>query len=109
MCYTREGWLYLATVVDSFSRKVVGWAVSERMTKQLVINAMGQSHLAVSLTEKQIVARQLQALSHFPYILLTPQPPNDLNHSLQVLISHLGVAGQASPSTEDIPRNAPFL
>ena len=41
--YTREGWLYLATVVDLFSRKVVGWAVSERMTKQLVINAMGMA------------------------------------------------------------------
>ncbi len=33
----------MATVVDLFSRKVVGWAVSERMTKQLVINAMGMA------------------------------------------------------------------
>ncbi len=37
---TEEGWLYLATVMDLFSRKVIGWALSKRMTKQLVINAM---------------------------------------------------------------------
>lgn len=35
-----EGWLYLATVIDLFSRKIVGWALGARMTKQLVINAM---------------------------------------------------------------------
>jgi putative transposase len=37
---TGEGWLYLATVIDLFSRKVIGWAISKRMTKQLVIVAM---------------------------------------------------------------------
>ncbi len=41
--HTDEGWLYLATVIDLFSRKVVGWALEERMTKQLVINAMNQA------------------------------------------------------------------
>ena len=35
-----EGWLYLATVIDLFSRKVIGWAISKRMTKQVVIVAM---------------------------------------------------------------------
>jgi len=40
---TDEGWLYLATVIDLFSRKVVGWALGARMTKQLVIDAMNQS------------------------------------------------------------------
>ncbi len=38
--WTSEGWLYLAVVIDLFSRKVVGWAVSRRMKKQLVINAL---------------------------------------------------------------------
>lgn len=33
----------MAAVVDLFSRKVVGWAISERMTKQLVIDAMGMA------------------------------------------------------------------
>lgn len=37
---TKEGWLYLAVVIDLFSRKVIGWAMEKRMTKELVINAL---------------------------------------------------------------------
>jgi putative transposase len=29
--WTREGWLYLAVVIDLYSRKVVGWSMSSRM------------------------------------------------------------------------------
>ena len=38
--WTQEGWLYLAVVIDLFSRQVVGFAMSERMTRQLVIDAL---------------------------------------------------------------------
>jgi putative transposase len=38
--WTDEGWLYLATMIDLFSRKVVGWAMSERMTAALACNAL---------------------------------------------------------------------
>ena len=37
--WTNEGWLYLAIVLDLFSRRIVGWSLAERMTKQLVITA----------------------------------------------------------------------
>ncbi len=37
---TKEGWMYLAVVIDLASRKVVGWAISKRMKKQLVIDAL---------------------------------------------------------------------
>jgi transposase InsO family protein len=37
--WTAEGWLYLAVVMDLFSRAIVGWCMSERMTRELVINA----------------------------------------------------------------------
>jgi transposase InsO family protein len=40
---TREGWLYLAAVVDLFSRNVVGWSMSERMTSDLVQDALGMA------------------------------------------------------------------
>ena len=35
---THEGWLYLAVVVDLFSRKVIGWSMQPRMTKAIVLN-----------------------------------------------------------------------
>lgn len=38
--WTDEGWMYLATVIDLYSRMVVGWAMSERMTSALVCDAM---------------------------------------------------------------------
>lgn len=38
--WTVEGWLYLAVVIDLYSRKVVGWAVSNRMKQDLVIRAL---------------------------------------------------------------------
>ena len=37
---THEGWLYLAVVLDLFSRKVVGWSMQSRITKELVLNAL---------------------------------------------------------------------
>lgn len=38
--WTEEGWLYLAVVLDLYSRAVVGWAMAERMTRDLVIAAL---------------------------------------------------------------------
>jgi len=37
--WTDEGWLYLAAVIDLYSRLFVGWAMSHRMTAQLVCDA----------------------------------------------------------------------
>ena len=37
---TREGWLYLATVIDLCTMMVVGWAISERMTADVVVEAL---------------------------------------------------------------------
>ena len=38
--WTDEGWLYLAVVLDLYSHAVVGWAMAERMTRDLVIDAL---------------------------------------------------------------------
>lgn len=40
---TTEGWLYLATVMDLFSRKIVGWAMSERLHTPLVTAALNMA------------------------------------------------------------------
>jgi transposase InsO family protein len=38
--FTQEGWLYLATILDLYSRRIVGWAMSERMTDNLTLTAL---------------------------------------------------------------------
>ena len=38
--WTREGWLYLAVVIDLFARRVIGWAVSDRLHKELALSAL---------------------------------------------------------------------
>lgn len=37
---TRAGWLYLAVVIDLFSRRVVGWALADHMRTELVLSAL---------------------------------------------------------------------
>jgi transposase InsO family protein len=43
---TWEGWLYLATVIDAHSRRVIGWAIDEHMRSDLVEDALS---MAISL------------------------------------------------------------
>jgi transposase InsO family protein len=38
--WTQEGWLYLAVIIDLYSRKVVGWSIKQRMTTDLVQDAL---------------------------------------------------------------------
>ena len=37
---TAEGWLYLAVLLDLYSRKVIGWSMSKRMSHDLVVSAL---------------------------------------------------------------------
>ncbi len=41
---TNEGWLYLASVMDLYSRKIVGWAMDKTMPKELVISALKMAY-----------------------------------------------------------------
>lgn len=38
--WTAKGWLYVATVIHLFSRRVVGWSMSDTMTAQFVTDAL---------------------------------------------------------------------
>ena len=42
--WTLEGWMYLAIVMDLYSRQIVGWAMDKRMKKQLVIDALSVAY-----------------------------------------------------------------
>ncbi|SEP62250.1 Transposase InsO and inactivated derivatives [Thalassovita taeanensis] len=46
--WTSEGWLYLAVILDLYSRRVIGWAVSNRMKRDLAIRALD---MAVALQQ----------------------------------------------------------
>lgn len=41
---TAEGWMYLAIVMDLYSRRIVGWHIDKRMTTDLVIKAMTKAY-----------------------------------------------------------------
>ena len=52
---THEGWLYLAAVIDLYSRKVVGWSMSSRMQTSLALNALLMAVWRRKPTNKVIV------------------------------------------------------
>lgn len=54
-CATDEGWLYLAVVVDLYSRQVVGWAMSDRMKARLVCDALTMALFRRKLPTEVIV------------------------------------------------------
>lgn len=41
---THEGWPYLAVVLGLFSRRVVGWSMQSRITKELALDALLMAH-----------------------------------------------------------------
>ena len=52
---TLEGWLYLAAVIDLFTRKVVGWSMSQRIDSRLVVDALEMA-VARELPDAGLVA-----------------------------------------------------
>jgi putative transposase len=49
--WTLEGWLYLAVILDLFSRRIVGWSMSERIDRQLVVDCL---HMAWPIDSRQM-------------------------------------------------------
>ena len=41
--WTAEGWVYLAVILDIFSRMIVGWSISARLTDELVVESLHQA------------------------------------------------------------------
>jgi len=50
--HTEEGWLFLAVVVDLFSRRIVGWSLREDMRSELVVDALRMAWLQRSPNRK---------------------------------------------------------
>jgi transposase InsO family protein len=41
--WTREGWMYLAAILDLFSRRVVGWSMDSRIDRTIALDALGMA------------------------------------------------------------------
>jgi putative transposase len=41
--WTGQGWLYLAVVMDLYSRRIIGWSMSRRINRHLVLNALSMA------------------------------------------------------------------
>jgi putative transposase len=52
---TLEGWLYLAVILDVFSRKVIGWAFSDRLTDDLALTALRMAKQQRQHTDKGLI------------------------------------------------------
>jgi transposase InsO family protein len=53
--WTDEGWLYLAVVMDLYSRAIVGWSMDKRMTQQLVMDALTMALFRRKFPKKTII------------------------------------------------------
>ena len=42
---TMQGWLYLASIMDLYSRKIIGWAIADHMKEALVLEALEKALL----------------------------------------------------------------
>ena len=51
---TREGWLFLAAVLDLCSRRIIGWSMSDRLTSKLAQDAL-QNALALRRPNKEVI------------------------------------------------------
>lgn len=65
---TSEGWLYLAVVLDLFSRRVIGWSIGVRMTQRLALDALqmalGRRRTAPGLIHHSDRGSQYTAAAH---------------------------------------------
>lgn len=41
--WTQEGWLYLSAILDLFNRQIIGWSMEDRLTQDLVLQALHQA------------------------------------------------------------------
>jgi len=90
---TREGWLYLACVLDLVNREIVGWAMKERMTRDLVMDA---------LTMAWFRKRPAAGLIHH-----SDRGSQYCSHDFQVLLSQYGMLASMS-GTGNCFDNAPM-
>lgn len=90
---TQEGWLYVAIVLDLFSRRIVGWAMSGRMTSELVMDA-----LLMAIGERKPPAGLLHHSDRGSQYTGTPYQQLLKNYRFQVSMSGSGNCYDNAPT-----------
>ena len=82
---TKEGWIYLATVLDLYSRKIVGWATGHRQTTPLIIKALKMATTRLNSTDSVILhSDQGSQYSSYEYTKLAKE------HNITLSMSRRG-------------------
>jgi transposase InsO family protein len=76
--WTAEGWLYVAAVIDLFSRRVVGWSMSAAMTAQLVSDALA---MAIWRRGKPDAARKTYRTRDAAKVIGSPREARPVHYS----------------------------
>jgi transposase InsO family protein len=79
--YTRQGWLYLATVLDLFSRKIVGWSMSKHNDTALVISALKMA-IKNKPKEQEVLLHSDQGATYRAYAYLALFKKNNIKQSM---------------------------
>lgn len=79
--HTKQGWLYLATVMDLFSRKIIGWSMSKFNDTVLVINAL---KMAINNKPKnqKVLLHSDQGSTYRSYAYLAMFKKNNIEQSM---------------------------
>ncbi|WP_026362668.1 IS3 family transposase [Cycloclasticus pugetii] len=61
---TRQGWLYLAMILDLYSRQVIGWGMSDRNNTKLVVDALQMAAVRRDCSEQSVVVHSDQGSTY---------------------------------------------
>ncbi len=73
--WTAEGWLYIAAVIDLFSRRVVGWSMQATMTAQVGYRCVAHGYLAARQARRGVASLGSRQPVHQPAVPTTPGGP----------------------------------
>jgi len=79
--YTKQGWLYLATVMDLFSRKIVGWSMSKHNDTALVISALKMA-IKNKPKDQAVLLHSDQGATYRAYAYLALFKKNNIKQSM---------------------------
>jgi len=61
---TRQGWLYLAMILDLYSRQVIGWGMSDRNNTKLVVDALQMAAVRRNCSEQAVIVHSDQGSTY---------------------------------------------